>query len=221
MSVVLAETDARSLEIFCRRQLKWSATLAARIVSSPRALGMFTAPPLGVLAFVAVPVQVPGDEPMDRIVSLAEWADQLAAGAGAPTVEVDPLALPEVFVPVSDGPTLLDLPPSDGWQVPIKGLSGDLLPQVAAATQAFEARAAGLAPRAQQTVADEIWGRNAWGGLPMRALHAARQLGMLADDPSGVQASTCGSWKRLSTVRGQVFVPVDARTAMLTLRADR
>lgn len=216
MSITLAEPDARSLEAFCRRQLKWSPGLAARIVTSERSVGMFTTPPLGVMVFVAVPVQTASDERLDRIVSLAAWADLIVSGA-----DVDPLQLSEVPVPVTSGPTLLDLPPSDGWQVPLKGLSGDLVPMVTAATAEFESRAAGLPPRGQETIADEIWGRAVWGGLPMRVLHAARQLGMLAADSSIVQATTCGSWKRLSTARGQVFVPVDARTALLTLRADR
>ena len=40
----------------------------------------------------------------------------------------------------------------------------------------------------------------------MRALHAARQLGMLGSDMSRVSAATSGPWKRFSTSRGQVFV---------------
>jgi hypothetical protein len=177
---------------------------------------MFTTPPLGVMAFVAVPMQSGPSERIDRIVALSSWADLLASDA-----DPDPLTLAEATVPVISGPMLLDLPPADGWQVPLRGLSGDLVPMVAEATAEFDVRSPGLAPRTQEAVADEIWGRQAWGGLPMRVLHAARQLGMLAADSSSVQATTCGSWKRLSTARGQVFVPVDTKKALLTLRADR
>jgi hypothetical protein len=67
-----------------------------------------------------------------------------------------------------------------------------------------------------QALAESIWERHAFGGLPMRALHAARRLGFLTDDASRVTASTCTGWKRLTTVRGQVFV----RAAVPTQRPD-
>ena len=219
----LAGPESRALESYCRRQLRWDATLAARIVTSPNAVGMFTVPPFGVLAFTAVPLAEPTTEVIDRVVRLSDWANllgQVDAGAEGGT-SVDPTELPEVVPPVVSGPSLRSLPPSDNWQVPMYALSGDLVPTVQAAVGEFEQATAGLGPTAQQTVADEIWDRPAWAALPMRVLHAARQLGMLTEDRAKVSASTSGSWKRFSTPRGQVFVPASGPAARLSLRIVR
>jgi hypothetical protein len=209
------EPDARALEAFCRRQLMWDADLLARVVTSDRAVGTFTTPPLGVLVFAAVPTLEPGVAPLDRVVRLADWADELARNAGH---DVDPTRLPDAVPPVVPGISLRNLPPSDGWQIPIHAVSGDLAPLVQAATEEFETRAAGQPALIQQNVADDIWERVVWAALPMRVLHAARQLGMLPTDRSRVSASTCGAWKRLSTPRGQVFVPASGPAARLSLR---
>jgi hypothetical protein len=217
VTIRLAEPEARSLEAFCRRQLRWDAALPARLVSAERAIGVFTAPPLGVLVFVAVPTVDPVGSAFDTVVRLRDWADLLAIGAA----DLDVTALPKALTPVTPDVSVRDMPPTDGWQVPIFAVSGDLVPMVNAATTEFEARTTGLPPRAQEQVAAEIWDRIAWAGLPMRVLHAARRLGMLTDDSTRVSASTCGSWKRLSTMRGQVFVPVKGRTALLALSPDR
>jgi hypothetical protein len=216
VTIRIAEPDARALESFCRRQLRWDERLTARIRSADNAIGVFTTPPLDVLAFVAVPAVIDGE--IDRIVRLADWADLLQSHAGK---DIEPSALAEPLTPVTMGLTLHDLPPADGWQVPIYAVSGDLVPKVSEATAEFEARGVGLPPREREELAREIWDRPAWGGLPMRVLHAARQLGMLSEDRSRVSAATCGSWKRLSTARGQVFVPVRGPAAVLALKPDR
>jgi hypothetical protein len=64
-----------------------------------------------------------------------------------------------------------------------------------------------VAPDAD-ALAAEIWDEPSFGGLPLRVLHAARLLGLLAEDSSRVAAATRTGWKRLTTVRGQVFVRV-------------
>jgi hypothetical protein len=218
VTLQLAEPEARSLAAFCRRQLRWDGDLPVRIVSAESAIGMFTAPPLGVLAFVAVPLAAPIETPLDVTVRLADWAELLE---GSDITALDPGSLRAAMVPVTPGVSVRDRPPSDGWQVPIFAVSGDLVPMVTAATTEYEARSVGLMPRGREQLAKEIWDRPAWAGLPMRALHAARQLGMLTDDRARVSAATCGTYKRLSTMRGQVFVPVRGTSALLTLRLDR
>ena len=219
MTIRLAEPEAMALEGFCRRQLRWDDQMPARIVTTGTAIGMFTAPPMDVLVFVAVPV-LPHDDhaPLDVTVSLQGWADMLRDRSNG---DLDPASLARREVSVSATTGIAHLPPSEGWQVPMFALSGDLVPMVDAATAEYQARSVGFTPRGQETVADEIWGRATWGGLPLRALHAARQLGMLANDSSRVSATTCGPWKRLSTTRGQVFVHATGPTARLSLHVVR
>lgn len=215
MTFRLSEPDARAVESFSRRQVTWDSAALVRVITSERAVGMFTTPPLGVLAFAAVPMAETDGTSVDRIVRLADWAELLGAVVDGP---LDVNALVEVVPPVAPGPSLLTLPPSDGWQIPIHAVSGDLVPVVQKATEEFDARAAGQPPIVQQNVADDIWDRPVWAALPMRALHAARQLGMLPADRSRVSASTSGVWKRLSTPRGQVFVAATGPAARLSLR---
>ena len=219
MTIRLAEPEAMALKGFCRRQLRWDSQLPARLVTTGTAIGMFTAPPMGVLVFVAVPVLPhPDHAPLDVTVSLAAWADLLRDRS---TGDLDPASLARSSVSAAATTGIGHLPPSEGWQVPMFALSGDLVPIVDAATSEFEVRSSGFTPRGQETVAEDIWGRASWGGLPLRALHAARQLGMLANDSSRVSATTCGPWKRLSTTRGQVFVHSTGPAARLSLHVVR
>ncbi len=214
MTILLDEPDARALEGFCRRQLRWDAHLPARVVTTSNALGLFTAPPLGVLVFVAVP-QHGGAASLDATVRLADLADALRDGS----VDVD--ALKRTEIPPGPSPSLSHLPPSEGWQVPMHAISGDLVPPVEAATAEFTVRAAGRSAAEQEEIAEEIWRRPAFAGLPLRTLHAARQLGMLTGDMAKVSAATCGQWKRLSTVRGQVFSYATGPAARLALHVVR
>lgn len=215
MRIELAEPEARALESFCRRQLRWDARLAARVVSTPTALGVFTAPPLGVLAFVAVPRTGSDEDATDVTVQLSSLADALRHGP----FELD--SVPAAVVPLGPPPSLAHLPPSDGWQIPIHAISGDLIAPVDAATVEFESRSIGHPASVQEQIAEEIWSRPAFGGLPLRSLHAARQLGMLTNDMSRVSAATSGQWRRLSTVRGQVFSYATGPAARLALRVVR
>jgi hypothetical protein len=219
VTIRLADPEARALEGFCRRQLKWDDGLAARVVTTPRALGVFTTPPLGVLVFVAVPTAEPVAEQdtADRIVRLDELADALR-DEGTSGMGID--ELPRAIVPLSS-PTLQHLPPADGWQIPMFAVSGDVVPLVDRATAEFESRTAGLGRREQEAVAEEIWDRPAFGGLPLRVLHAARQLGMITTDRAKVSAATSGPWKRFNTPRGQVFVHATGPAARLTLHVVR
>jgi hypothetical protein len=220
VTIQLAAADARALEGFCRRQLRWDAGLAARVVTNPKALGVFTTPPLGVLVFVAVPTAAPVEDG-DRVDRLIRLADLAAALQDADPAGLDLADLPSAVVPIAAPPSLQHLPPWDGWQIPMFAVSGDLVPLVDEATAEFESRSAGLAARDQEAVAEEIWARPAFAGLPLRALHAARQLGMITTDRAKVSAATCGPWKRFSTPRGQVFVHSTGPAARLALHVVR
>jgi hypothetical protein len=220
VTIRLGEPEARALAIHCRIQLQWAPDAVARVVTAGQALGVFTRPPMDVLVFAAVPTMepvLPGDA-FDGVTSLAAFAATVSDACDA---GLDLTALPRRSPHPADLPRLDDLPPRDGWQLPITGLAGDQLPTVEEATREFEGRAQGLPPRAQEQVAEEIWARPAFGGLPMRALHAARQLGMLGNDSSRISAATNGPWKRLSTARGQVFVHAAGPAARLSLHVVR
>lgn len=208
------------LEGFARRQLTWDPDLAARIVTTSKAIGVFTAPPLGVMVFFAVPTAEPlsADDPRDVTVPLSSLADLIHRQG---MTDLDLESLPRAFVPPGAAPNLHHLPPTDGWQMPIQGLAGDLVPSIDEATAEFTARSQGLPPRAQETVANEIWDRPAFAGLPMRVLHAAHRLGMITNDRAKVAAATCGPWKRLSTTRGQVFTYLQGPSARLALHVVR
>ena len=182
--------------------------MPARLISRGNAVALFTAPPMGVLAMFAVPGErEPVDaEPVDHTIALASLVDILdhcsASGAG---IDVEALRASAVL----GAPELGDLPPADGWQMPIHAISGDLVTRVDQAVAEFTARTAGLPNATQQAIAEEIWDRPSWAALPMRMLHAARRLGMLATDASRVTAANAGPWKRLSTQRGQIFIRTD------------
>lgn len=220
MTIRLAAPEATVLEAFCRRQLAWVSGQPARVVTTPRALGVFTAPPLDVLVFFAVPVAetLGSEERLDVTVPLATLAD-LVHAQGAAGFDLEDL--PRALVAPGPAPHLSHLPPHEGWQMPIQGLSGDLLPSIEDAATELTSRSQGLPPRAQEAVANEIWDRPGFAGLPMRALQAAHRLGMISNDRSRIAAATCGPWKRLSTARGQVFTYMKGPAARLALHVVR
>ena len=187
--------DARTLEAMLRRQLAWDARAKVRVVTTPKAIGVYSTPPMGVLAFIAVPASASADElPMDDTFTLKSLVDELhvVTQDGVP-FDVGHLATTSSPV-TAQAMSVAHLPPADGWQLPVQAIGGDLMVGV-----------------------DEIWDRTAWAGLPLRVLHGAYRLGFLGDDSSKVAAATCGQWKRLSTVRGQVFARVGHGIPSLTV----
>ncbi len=216
MSARIGIDEARLLSAYAQRQFAWDPSTPARFVSSERALGVYTAPPMQVIAFLPVPWQ--GDEGIDLSVTLGSVVDVMnAAAAGSGDVALESL------VPAAPGAAALlaTLPPSSDWQIPMHAIAGDLMRDVDAARAEFAARSGGLSARAQNEIAEEIWDQQAWAGLPMRVLHAAHRLGMLRNDQSKVAAATRGPWRRFSTQRGQVFYRIPGQTARFDLHVVR
>ena len=192
--------EGRLLTAHLDRLSTWDARTPVRIVARARALGVYSAPPMEVVAFVALPLA----EPVEGELDSTTYAADLRANVD----DQGRLAVPPVVI---GDAALAVLPPSDTWQLPIAGVSGDIIPIVDEGVAEFRRRAAGVADATPGSpeltrLAQEIWDRPGFGGLPLRALHAARRLGFLSDDASRVSASTCTGWKRFTTVRGQVFV---------------
>lgn len=212
----LGAHEARVLAAFGRRQLTWDPKMAARVVSSTKAIGIYTAPPMNVLAFMAVSAKDVPD--LDVTVTLTSLVDALEAAAEAGGAFDVGAADP---APAAWAVGLSMLPPSDGWQIPMYAVAGDLVVEVNTARDEFSRRAADLTPREQQVIADEIWDRTAWAGLPMRMLHAAKRLGLLNADQSRVAAATCGTWRRFSSPLGEVFYRIPGETARFDLHIVR
>lgn len=196
VSLALPAHEGRLLVAHLDRLAAWEPTGAVRIVARGRAIGIYAAPPMKVLSLVALPLTDPVTGDIDITASIADARSSLDTEPSGTR-----LRLPD---PVLGSPALAMLPPSEGWQLPIHGVSGDVVPEVDAAVAEFRRRAPGVIDA--QALAEQIWERNAFGGLPLRALHAARRLGFLTDDASRITACTATGWKRLTTVRGQIFV---------------
>lgn len=195
--VALSAHEGRLLAAHLERLHKWDATGYVRLVARGQALGVYSAPPMGVLAFAALPMTSPVDEPIDITMPLA-----LAQSALEPAPDGMSFRLGDQGA--AQAAALAVLPPSDGWHLPIPGVAGDVIPLVEESITEFKSRAPYVADT--QVLADQIWDRAAFGGLPMRVLHAACRLGFLTDDGSRISACTASGWKRFATVRGQVFL---------------
>lgn len=214
--ITLGAHEARVMAAFARRQLAIEAALAARVIGTDRAVGVYTAPPMDVMAFLALPATNAPD--VDMTVTLASLADALEAAAA--TGEGLDLGLTDP-APASWAGGVSMLPPADGWQIPMYAVARDLLPEVDAARDEFAQRARGASPSMQQQIAEEIWDRPAWAGLPMRVLHAAKRLGLLRSDSSRIAAATCGTWRRFSSPLGEVFARIPGETARFDLHVVR
>ncbi len=195
--LVLGEREARLLQSHLQRHRRWNDSVFVRVVASSGDLGIYAAPPMGVLSHVSLPLAHPLVSPIDATVSVRGIGfDDGATGL----VTLD---LPE---PGTGPAGLAVLPPRDEWHLPIHGVAGDVAPTVDAAVAEFKSRS--VSATDPDALAEEIWSRPAFGGLPMRVLHTARLLGMLGADSARIAASTRTGWKRLTTIRGQIYVRV-------------
>lgn len=221
--VTLTERDARVLALIGRRQIDWDPTSAVRIIAGQRAIACYVVLPMDVMCMVAVPADVSAAAvDADAVVALSSFVTGIEEALSADQVICfDMDGLPTVTAPVGQGLTLAQLPPRDGWQMPIHGVSSDITPMIEEAVTEFRQRTVGMSERHAAPIAEEIWSRTAWAGLPMRSLHAARRLRLLTDEPLRITAATCGPWKRLSTPRGQLFTysaGIEARLGLHVVR---
>lgn len=185
------------------RLLSTDAAPRVLVRTEGREVAVLAAPPFGVISRVAVPMREPADG-----IDVAVRPAELRAAVAEALVAGRPLALP----PAGEAPAeLRELPPEDGWQLPIPGLAGDLVPLVDQGIAEFRARSGSLPAEAQGVLAAEVWDRPAWGGLPLRMLLAACRIGLLGRDGSRVAAATAGQWRRLTTNRGLVYATVDSQ----------
>ena len=221
--ITLSEPDARVLALVGRRQVEWDPIATVRIVVGRSAIACYVVLPMDVMSMIAVPAQVSPEAANAAVnVPLSTFVTGLEDALDKNEVIcIDIDSLPTVTATVGHGLTLAQLPPRDGWQMPIHGVSSDVTPLVKDAVEEFRQRTVGMNERQAAPIAEEIWERSAWAGLPMRTLHAARRLRLLTDEPLRVTASTSGPWKRLSTPRGQLFTysaGIEARLGLHVVR---
>jgi hypothetical protein len=202
VTLALPTHEGRLLGAHLDRLASWDSAGHVRVLARGSALGIYAAPPMRVISFVALPLLNPVDAELDVSARISEVREGLEA-----TSSRADLQLPS---PAIGSPGLAVLPPAEGWQLPIHGVSGDVIPEVENAVAEFRRRAPAVVD--PQVLAEQIWERLSFGGLPLRVLHAARRLGFLSEDASRVTACTMTGWKRLTTVRGQVFVRTHAPT---------
>ncbi|MDT0306416.1 hypothetical protein RM780_05500 [Streptomyces sp. DSM 44917] len=203
--VLAAPGEAAGLAAFLGRQLRWDRAAAARLRAEGDVLAVFTRPArFGVLAIRPCHLREPAG--LDVTVSAGELLEGVDEAAGA-------LGVP---APVT-GPSWAGLLPRRGGWLPVADLTPEEARGAAASVVAeFRTRTEALIP-AQRTrsaldaLAEEIWSRTLPGTpLPLRVVHAAHALGLLAEvPPAGVTVLSGGSWLRLRTPAGSIAVRRD------------
>ena len=212
-TVCLGADEARFLAGHLRRLTGWDERAAVRLLTRGQAVAVVGSTPMGAMSFIAVPTAA-SPPLLDTVVSAGRLRDLLgdvASGSGARD-----LVVPDDVGPVAD---LAVLPPDGPWIPAERATAGDVTPLVVAAIERFRADVAALpaGSAAAEDLAERTWDTRTWGGLPLRALHAARSLGLLNRDAARVESATCAGWKRLRTPAGQVFVRPVGAVARLSL----
>jgi hypothetical protein len=214
-TIRLGKDEVLHLAGFLGRILGWDERSAVRIVQRGRVVGFYSALPMDVLAFIALPGEVAAPdgaaiEDLDVTVSAGRLRDIIGDTAAlGPVVEV---RLPDS---VTGSPALAMLPPAGPWSPGEKGMAGDLAPVVDAAVAEFRAHVPKAGSLNSTLLAEAAWDAPGYGALPMRALHAARLLGFLSHAGARIETATITGWKRLSTPSGQIFVRSTALPAKL------
>lgn len=210
--VYLAKDEAAYLAAFLGRVTGWDDRSAVRVQVRGAVLGVYAPSPLDVLAFVALPLVASADESIDRTVSAGRVRDILGdVSRLGPSTQ---LVLPDE---ITGSPTLAVLPPTSPWSPGERGMAGDLTPRIDAAVAEFRASVPRSGSVHAELLAEATWDRPGWGGVPMRALHAARLLGFLTHPGARVETATVSGWKRLVTPAGQIFVRNTAGPVRLSL----
>lgn len=212
MQVTLGSTELRTLISILEKEIEWNPSIPVRVVTSPTAVAFFAAIPLSLHAFIAMPASIGAGAPCDVITTGREVVALLSNSSGL--IDLDSLE----SLAGLDSVSLSDLPPSTGWQIPIHAVASDVIPIINEAASEFDRRSVGLGERGKADLADEIWNRPGWGGLPIKVLYAAQRLNLIWDEPIKISAATCGPWKRLSTPRGQVFLHATGPAARTRMR---
>jgi len=204
-SLALAKDERVHLAGLLNRVVGWRSDASVRLITTERAVGLYFDAPMGVLVFIALPLARPGNAVVDRVVSAHRLRDVLGDVAAGVPAEV------EVTIPdAREMPAALAVLPSrEGWIAAEKATASEVSEALDAATAARDKQAEALAAatdEARSSFESQWWEAPLWGGLPTKAVYAARALGMIAHPGARVESATRAGWKRLVTPAGQVFV---------------
>ena len=212
----LSRDEGAYLAAFLGRVVGWDDRAAVRVQARGALVGVYAPSPLDVLAFVAVPLAEPVDGEIDETVSAGRLRDIVGDVSRLP--EISDVPLPDA---ITGSTSLAVLPPRGTWAQGERGIAGDVSPIVDAAVAEFRRTVPRSGSLNAELVAEAAWDAPGWGGLPMRALHAARLLGFLSHPGARLETATTSGWKRLVTPAGQVFVRNVAGPVRLSLVPQR
>mgnify|MGYP003585084937 CR=1 FL=1 len=206
-SLTISKDERVHLAGVLGRLLRWNDATIVRLLTTERAVGLYADAPMGVLVFIAVPLAEPPTESLDRAVSAHRLRDALGDVA-SPLAPHGPVA---VGIPDARDlpPALAAIPSRDGWIAAERATAGEVAAAVDAALAEFQRQAEaveGATEEAKAHLAQEWWAKPSWGGLPLKAIHAAKSLGMLAHPGARIESATRAGWKRMQSPAGQVFV---------------
>lgn len=208
----LRKDELLHLAAFLGRIVGWDERAAVRVQARGGVVGVFAPCPLDVLVLVALPLAVPVEETVDTTVSAGRLRDVVGDVSRVPP-EAD-LVLPDA---VTGSASLAVLPPRSPWSPGEKGLAGDVVPRVDEAVARFRASVPATGSFQAELLAEATWDAPGWGGIPMRALHAARLVGFLTHPGARIETGNAPGWKRFTTPAGQVFVRSSAGPVRLSV----
>jgi hypothetical protein len=208
----LGKDELLHLAAYLGRIVGWDERAAVRLQARGAVVGVFAPCPLDVLVFVALPLTVPVSESIDTTVSAGRLRDIIGDVARlGPDTDV---TLPDA---VTGSSSLAVLPPTSPWSPGERGMAGDVIPKVDEAVAKFRASVPSTGSFQAELLAEAAWDAPGWGGVPMRALHAARLVGFLTHPGARIETGTTSGWKRFSAPGGQVFVRNSAGPVRLSL----
>lgn len=211
-SLRMRKDELLHLAAFLGRIVGWDERAAVRVQARGGVVGIFAPCPLDVLVFVALPLAEPVAESLDTTVSAGRLRDII--GDVATLAPETDLVLPD---PVTGSSSLAVLPPTSPWSPGERGMAGDVIGKVDEAVARFRASVPSTGSFQAELLAEAAWDAPGWGGVPMRALHAARLVGFLTHPGARIETGTTSGWKRFSAPGGQVFVRNAAGPVRLSL----
>jgi hypothetical protein len=208
VNLPLRKGEHAGLSAYLQRVLSLDDRAAVRIQAAGEVAGVWSGPPFGVLALR--PAALREARSIDVTVSARRLLEALP--------DLGDVPLPSSVL----GPSwAARLPPRGGWETKAVVPVNVVRDQVSVGVEAFRRRVEALPPPlrtsdALERAAEDVWGAASVADLPLRAAHAAENLGFLGPD-GDVSASAAGVWRRLGCPGGSVLWTPRSTTPGLSL----